>query len=341
MTSLKNIKTIIFLLLLLVLGFPVDARIDGDDTSDDRDQLIGDTACPWGEVDCNPCVNNVVDNFYEISNNNPLNGGHTKLRIEARDDEVDNEIMCLFTDPAHCELDENWHIQGVARIPNVDENNWFVFTRSVDQGPGAFFAGQLTDIPSAGGHLGSAETEDNSARQITEYYTADIFGAYSSTLNHYGGLQMLGQYLVTGAECHSPGMYGCTTNPSAYIYDLSDPSNASIVSDIDVLSLTALAGDAVDKVGTTASVKLYNGNYLVMTGDSDANNLYYFISDSDTLDTSTTWEYRESWNHSELLDGGSGDVTWGRYQNLNFVTECGTGDIYMVGTNRDQYFLGQ
>ena len=319
-------------------SMPSYARIDGGETSDDRDQLIGDTICPWGEVDCNPCVNNVVDNFNQISDNHGHHTYNTKLRMEARDDSVDNEIMCLFTDPVYCELDEDWHIQGMARIPNLDENNWFVFTRSVNMDTGAFFAGQLTDMPSAGGHLGAAEVEDDSARQITEYYTMDMFGVYSGDLNHYGGLQMLGQYMFTGAECHDPGVYtGCNTPPSAFVFDFSDPSNVSILSSIDVYNLTP---GNVDKVGTTASVKLYNGNYLVMTGDSDANNQYFFISDSDTLNTSTTWEYRESWNESELLDGGSGDVTWGSYQNLNFVTECGTGDIYLVGTNKDAAVLG-
>ena len=242
--KIRLVLTVILLTVFFITSFSslVYARIDDGDTSDLADHLIGDTECVWGETGCNPCVYDVEDNFYHISDNNGNPTDHTQLRIEANDDS--GELMCQYSDP--CELTAFFqHIQGIGRIPNVDENNWFVFTRSI-HGPGAFFAGQMTDMPSAGGHLGSATNEDDSARQITEYYLMDTLTPGDTALNHYGGLQMLGKYMFTATECYEPGSYDCSEDPRmAYVYDFSDPSNVSVVSFLDIESEGVGAGMAV------------------------------------------------------------------------------------------------
>lgn len=164
---LKHTSSFLFILIILLnlqlipvvkAACEYDGDGDGVDDAFSTDPLLGDTACTWGDPDCNSCVYDVEDNFYHISDNNGNPTGHTQLRIEASDD--NGELMCQYSDP--CELTAFFqHIQGIGRIPNVDENNWFVFTRSIRGGPGAFFAGQMTDLPSAGGHLGSATNEDD------------------------------------------------------------------------------------------------------------------------------------------------------------------------------------
>ncbi|MFH1355889.1 MAG: hypothetical protein ABII18_02040, partial [bacterium] len=325
-----NIRTVFETLLfvfLCVISLPqqVHATINNNDTSETANHLIGDTECVWGDPDCNPCVYEVEDNFYHISDNNGNPTGHTQLRIEASDDS--GELMCQYSDP--CELTAFYqHIQGIGRIPNVDENNWFVFTRSIRGGPGAFFAGQMTDLPSAGGHLGSATNEDDSARQITEYYLMDALTPGDTALNHYGGLQMLGKHMVTGTECYEPGDYDCYgIDPNmAYIYDFSDPSNVSVAVALDIEAMGLGVGKAV------AATKLYNGNYLLVVHDGHLN---FILSETDTLDTSTTWYQGDEWSSSSLIDGGAGNSNWGDYQNINIVNECETGDIYMIGTYRN------
>lgn len=286
--------------------------ISGGTVLEAANTLKGNTSCPWGSSDCNRCVPDVLGNFNYIhrsqyQDNFPYT--KVKLRIESNDELVGNLN----------DLNESFHIQGMGRIPDVGNNNWVVFSRSEDGDPATIFVGELGDIDSAGGHWGPHTDENDAERKIITSVKM-----IEPSLNHYGGLQMLGKHLFVGADCLKAD-YCKAAQSRIDIYDLSDPVKPVLINGENMFIPDSSAG-------AVAAVKLKNGHYLVLVSYSR-----YFVSDQTSLDEDTTWTPLYTWDSANLINGGPTGPTksgWRSYENLNFVTECKTGDLYLIGTNR-------
>ena len=88
------------------------------------------------------------------------------------------------------------------------------------------------------------------------------------------------------------------------------------------------------KGSSVAFTKLNDGRYMLVVDHSDADPLNFYLSkEPGSLD----FKHMYAWyQNKEPLSGGD----WMKYHNLNLVTECGTKDLYMIGTGNTHETYG-
>ncbi len=85
---------------------------------------------------------------------------------------------------------------------------------------------------------------------------------------------------------------------------------------------------------TRLSRAINNGRYLFFVlGKDTAKNGWFYISDTDTLSRNTKLQFADYVDNNDTSPAGA----FREYQNVNLITECGTGDIYLLGTGNPGY----
>lgn len=278
-------------------GDSIDRCASGD-TAELRYPLRarGAADCTYGERDCNACVSNVNAAFARLSSS-PV----SKTRYRSHGGEelppFQRKLSAFGSSAAH--------VQGLGRLSRIESDlelegsdAWFVLTRStpgLPDGAGLFMV-----------QMSSLETRF--------YYPID-------GVDHPGGLQTLGQYAFVASDCHKELRCGARTFVD--IFDLSSPgSKQAFVQRFRI-------GDQGEPGGTStvtsvAVTRLHTGHLLMfMLGKDSLHEGWFYVSDRAELSSDTHWSYRGYWT----LPLGADD----EYQNTSFVTECETGDIYMLG----------
>jgi len=272
--------------------------------------LLGDTTCPVGSPDCNRCVPDVEASFSNINEDGMPMGFY----MGDHPDVVFEEIDCATSGGDHPDCQ---HWQGVQRIM-AGGGHYFVVSRNRIENPAHDDAQEsgfvIVEIVSKD-TIGGGELSTNLDWDL---YPNDLDDSiipngttYINSENHTAGIQVIGNILAVGVDS------------SVHFYNLVDPENPGKLSTVITRS---------DKsVGAVAIAKLQNGRYLLVTSDASTGPVDFAISDEpDTLagdSPHVTFSYFERW-----YPGDGPAINWTRFQNTNLITECSTGNIYIVGT---------
>jgi hypothetical protein len=268
----------------------------------------------------NRCATNVVSSFNAVPSS-PT--GHVRYKSQG------GNVLPPFSS----RLAEfgSWddHIQSITRLPGVGDNRWAAVTRSKPSsvgGAGVF----LINLGDTGGTdgtrwvtSGADYTGEPPALRGTQHYYP------LSGTAHPGGLQASGRYVAIASEA--------PTGQTSFIdfFNFGTPGSSSAF-----LQRFLLSGNQAEAVvparviSGVALTKLKDSRYLifVLGKDSDRNGWLY-VSDSTTLSSSTFWSYLDYVSAADSSFSG----TFRPYQNVSFITECGTGDVYLVATNNNDF----
>jgi hypothetical protein len=264
----------------------------------------GASDCKYGEPDCNACVSHVHAAFERLSST-PV----SKARYRSRA----GELLPPFQRKLSAFDSHAAHVQGVGRLSRSEDDSereggdsWFALTRSTPgqpAGAGLFLV-----------QMSSLETRF--------YYPIE-------GVDHPGGLQTFGQYAFVASDCHRE--LRCGSRTFVDIFDLSSLGSKRAfvqrfrVGDQGEPGLTST-------VTSVAVTRLHTGHLLMFVlGKDSRHEGWFYVSDRPALSADTNWSYRGYWT----LPLGKDD----EYQNTSFVTECETGDIYMLGMGNGQLDL--
>lgn len=271
-----------------------------------------DTTCTWGCEACNPCVEDVEESFNNIHESKGGEQRYVGFSAEDQPGEIQPELTNA--------CDAGRHIQGVGRLPVVGAPV-FVASRNTGldewgQYPGVFSVvfGQLTS--DGGGLVDGPDLNEDGGNEAVAYVET------TAAVDHVGGLQTIGFYVVAGAGCVNDS---CSDiDGQIDIFDFEDPYNPVLVNSFYPDGY-ASGGDP----GTVGIARIrVGGDGDGLTGDIryllTINGENWYLSDSDDLAT-TGWEFVAELDH--------GGVDWAdNPQNYNLVAQC-DGELYMISTD--------
>jgi hypothetical protein len=147
--------------------------------------------------------------------------------------------------------------------------------------------------------------------------------------DHAGGMQAIGKYLLVGSETQ-----GIPHHKIAILslFDMSTPQDPPLVWEKQV---------SVDQAGAAGIVRLDNGTYIMLRVMRDADTLDFYWKHSSDLrpsdwDEKPFYRWTPNERRSELYNpDGSLDNNWSNYQNINIITECGSGRLFLIASNND------
>ena len=317
------------LLVLLLAGLGPTARADVVNSWVASRGVDGPgQVCGYGDAACNRCVEDVpgqvraLESFSDAWNDQPLTG---RFRVEMQ---VGERLGAY--DPI-VGINRSRHIQGLARVPGVGDEDWLVLTRATGSSDGwaGFITMRLEDFDGRGGraffHSPDIHPYDAPAPAERSFRR---FVQMPGT-NHASGIQMLGRTLVVGAACED-GAPGCPVVPGGKawveLWDLADPVNPSMP--------TRFAAPPESSGHYAAATRLRNGSTLVLLNAQDAGWFDLFVAPEATLGAETEWVYLGGADFGDLdpewHDGDDRLIDNHAYQNASLVTECGSGDLYLV-----------
>lgn len=284
--------------------------------------LRGDTRCPYGAEDCNTCVNDVLGSFQALSQ---------KPTAQLRYKSQGGKSLPPFNRTLAEFAANDSHVQGIVRLPGVGEDAspagrgpWFALTRSRpgNVGGSGMFVMQLGDLPTRGGFPidQSATGEPTAARTTRSYYPIE-------GLDHAGGLQAIGRHVVMASDCDKHDK--CGPFGWMHVFNLSDPLSPNAFVQAMRIGDRGEAG-RIDTVTSAAMAKLETGQFLLFVlGKDSAHEGWFYVSEGTRLAPDTNWVYAGHWQRPL---GGAYE-----FQNTQLVTECGSGDLYLIGSGNSDY----
>jgi hypothetical protein len=283
-------------------------------------RLEADTACHFGASSCNRCVRGALAAVRALGDE-PTAAVRYSSMAARRLPPYGATLSAFGANDSH--------LQGIARLVPNDGSNWVVVSRAQpgQLGGGGFFLVQLGDVPAHGGApFGSRKAraryvQVNSETRRTRYYHP------VESSDHPGGLQMLGQTLALAASCDSAK--GCTGRTFVEFHDLSEPSARD--TRLQRFFLFRQGEPYATPHATSVAVaKERDGRYLMFVhGKDDRREGWFYRSDADRIGPETQWRY---------IDHFQGDASWdGKYQSTTLLSECGSGDLYLLGTGNPSY----
>ncbi|NIR47882.1 hypothetical protein GWO43_05460, partial [candidate division KSB1 bacterium] len=332
-----NLPNLFRHILCLSLHLSLCPAIFGQDASFFR----GDLSTPQGSENCNPCVENIIDAVNTLRNHGASLGFHWGANYP--------KVKGAGTQS---------HWQGIQRLPMMGlEVPYLVvssshrdFALTLDgevvqlSGPAHFAVVQMGSRANDGRRLRSNRLEFGKLTRDVAPHSSDLIvnaQAITKDYDHPGGMQAIGKYLLVGCD----GNINHSRNAALFtLWDMSHP-----LKPIEVWTdpRWELPQQNANSVGI---VRLEGGRYLMVRALSHAKNLEFYIL-SDNLEESPgsyhdgiPWDH---WHYSELQSelrrsDGSFDRDWADlgsvfgdagYQNTNLITECGTGELYLIATH--------
>lgn len=268
----------------------------------------------------NRCANSVVNSFNALPSSP---SGLVRYRSQG------GNVLAPFN--ARLAEFGSWddHIQSMTRLPGVGDNRWAAVTRakpSTVGGAGVFLI-NLGDVGGTDGTRwvasGASYTGEPPSLRGTQYYYP------MSGTGHPGGIQSFGRYVAVAAEAPS----GQTSFIDFFNFQTPGSSSA-------FLQRFVLSGNQGEPVAPARAIsgvaltQLSDSRYLlfVLGKDTDKNGWLY-VSNTTALSAGTAWSFVDYVSAAD----GSFSGTFREYQNVSFITECGTGDIYLVATNNKDF----
>jgi hypothetical protein len=141
-------------------------------------------------------------------------------------------------------------------------------------------------------------------------------------VDHPGGLSTLGRYAFVAADCDDERRCGRATFID--IFDLARPGSRRALVQRVRLGAQGEPG-RIRTITSVAVTRLQTGPLLMFVQGKDSRHEGWFYQ-SERADM--PWTYRGYWARAL----GKGD----EYQNTSLVTECGSGDVYLIGTGNGE-----
>lgn len=285
-------------------------------------QPSGDWYCDYGAADCNNCVNEVPRAFGAIS---------VSPTSQVRYKSAGGQSLPPFGRQLEVFKQNDKHVQSIVRLSGVGEDldtrgrgPWFALSRANpgSTGGSGLFLVQLTDFATHGGFAleASARGEPIHERRTRAYYPIE-------GLDHAGGMQAIGTFVVSGSSCDTPAK--CGQNGFAHVWNFSDPTSPGAW-----VSLVRVGDQGepgrIGAVTSAAMTKLASGQFLLFVqGKDTVHEGWFYLGDGDSLASITAWRYA---GYAALPRGGANE-----FQNTQLVTECGSGDVYLFGSGNAHY----
>jgi hypothetical protein len=260
----------------------------------------GKVTTTWGQSDVTRCVDDPIGAISSLPTTGPNFGFITSSSSEG-----------LVYSPG------SPHWQGVTRLAFGD-GQYLVTSRS---GSYMFYVVRMGAQGWSGAPFGSGVSTWN--------YTAVRWGNNPNIgFDHAGGVQALGTLLAVPNENHVTEYpdFPVEIRTQINFFNMSNPTSPQPIGFVgrDVL--------VSDEAGAVALARLRNNRILMAVGRAESNMLDFYVSGSDQP---TGWSYRDTWWQSELHTTlPDGDDEFGDYQGLSFVTRCGDGALFLVGTHK-------
>lgn len=276
--------------------------------------LVGDWDCNAGAgttaPDCNRCVYNVVDAVRGLAGR--------------------GRPMQFQLGTGYPRLDTEHHIQGIQRLPSggpAPGGPYLIVTS--DHGALGAHIGvvQLVDEDAATDAIASLPADDTApTSHPTPPVTAMVRMVRASlAFAHPGGHQVLGGYAVIPLE---DGLGPARDGPPVLqLWDFTNP-----MAPLLVWSFALPPGDrhpASHNAATAAIAKLDDGRFLLVSGRRDTDRVDFLVSTHPDI-TSPRWEHIATVRPFHPPGDGRRGT---KYQNVDLVTECGTGQLYVVATH--------
>ena len=200
------------------------------------------------------------------------------------------------------------HWQGIQRLA-FGSGNYLVASRS---GSWRFYVVDMVTHASAqGGPFGGP---------LSYFNKTVVRQANGAGFDHAGGIQALGTLLAVPNEqkdAHATRIE---------FFDVSNPPTPLLS------SILFRSGLVSDEAGAVALTRLQDGKLLMAVGRVESFWIDFYVSNGTT--PGSGWQHLYSWHRSALFSNIS-NRNYGDYQNLNFVTRCGDGALYLVGMHQD------
>jgi hypothetical protein len=264
--------------------------------------LTTGAVCSWGASDCTKCVPDAVSAVNSLRDHGDVLGFHP------------------IGDPVT--MSSHW--QGIQRIPAAG-GRYVAVSHS-----GTTKAFTLVNMESReawtgqrfrSNRLNYSYNYPSSTPSTLDRAVRDEWLPWYLPYTHSGGMQAAGNILAVSLENTSDGRNG-----QVVFYDMNNPATPVLLPPKRVGTTTA--------AGTASLAKLSDGTFLLILGQTDANNLEFHRSNSwDLTQPTTTFEPVDLWNEGELRST-IGDWEFGNYQNLNLITQC-DGSLFLAGTHRN------
>ena len=311
-------------------------------TQNGNEFFLGDLSHPSGTVEVNPCVKNVTQSINTLgsrgetlgfnwgANYLPVQGAGTKNHWQGI------QRLWLPTLPFPYLIVSSSHRERVLLANGELEE----ISR-----PGHFAVVEMASRANDGGRLRSNRLQfDKLTRHAAPPEMDRIVVAQiaSHEFDHPGGMQIVGKYLLlssAGSIEHNRDVAHFT------LWDLTNPLSPRSVW---VSPKWELPPNNANSVGI---LRLDDGRYLMLRALSDARTLEFYLLNKNLEDnpagylaTTGVWD---RWYHSELLSESYNpdstlDLAWGDlenivsgvgYQTTNLVTECETGQIFLIASH--------
>jgi hypothetical protein len=225
----------------------------------------------------------------------------------------------------------NSHIQGMGRL-TVDDRRWFAVSRARPDvtagGGGGVFLVNLDNLGASDGRrlVSAAEGLDAFAGEPPAYRATQYYYPMAGT-SHSSGLQTMGRFAAVAAD----GLTG--KNGFVDIFDFATPgSTSALLQRLLIQPLPAVYNNVEvapgREISGAAIARLKAGNYLLFALDkSEKKRGWFYVSSTQggaSLKASTIFN---TFDYTTLP---------AQFGNVALVTECGTGDLYMIGTENDE-----
>jgi len=277
-------------------------------------ELKGDTSCTSDSPDCNQCVRgSIVEAFNRLRSHGDILAFH----------------LGDYPEP---EWDNWWqfhrHWQGVQRIP-TGGGQYMVATRDDIDGwawiqPG--WAGFAVVKMASRNDDGLRYRSNRLMPALPFEWTAPPYEDRIQTMKpvsyedkHIGGPQAMGDILITDSE------------HAIYLYDMSDPEHPRRIGPYDPGRIDDSGPILVRPeygVSAVAIAKLRDGRFLIVVTGGGAKALDFYVSEE--ADILSAYSNFDRWERYEVTGDAGLRYHWDNYQSANLVTECDTGDLYLV-----------
>lgn len=262
--------------------------------------LRGDTTCEYGDRYCNRCAYDVEAQFEQIVIDRDFvkSSGRWKYRATRNYEPSGWNGRELFDVlPSH-----GSHVQGFVRAASTLPGQPVFFVTYGDSGGVGHEHASLLAI-SGPSHGGPSNT----------FINENLMYAFPATFDHPGGMQALGEFVLTGIK---------ETDAGAYI-EFRDI--AAMPADEPVILRIR---DGVHNASNVAAARLAGGGYAILTNESAGRNDYNLFY-SPSLEA----PFLEEMWHGHI--GATQSPYEVGFQNISMITECETGAIYVLGITTD------
>ncbi len=274
-------------------------------------EILGDITSNYGEYGGQACVHQVAKAFGRVAGN----------RSKRRDFRFLQETPSLnWFSPIRLTIAD--HIQSVARLPGMGNDNWVALTHN-SQAPGetGLYLVRFDWIISSGFPW--------DLEQVLMSKTRSYYYHRFPRFNHAGGMQALGTQLFIAMECNNK----VKCNSEIYVLDVKRPQRPREISRLLLDgSYGELGPDINSRASAVAATRLADKRTLLfIRGVGGGKSGWFFVSKS--ADLGRGWEFLGLWEKSRLAL----KTPWHAWENVNFITECESGDVFLVGlgTMRD------